>query len=125
MTRSPARLWWHLHLHLHPLTFLGAEPEALPPGSPVVHRLPRLQRWLEHAAGLGADGLLLGPVFASGSHGYDTVDYDRVDPRLGDDEVTVAVPGPGWEVVRGAADVTDHEVHLAPHGWAVLAPAAA
>ena len=26
-----------------------------------------------------------GPVFASGSHGYDTIDYRRIDPRLGDD----------------------------------------
>ena len=101
MTASPARLWWHLH----PLTFLGAEPEALPPGSPVVHRLPRLQRWLEHAAGLGADGLLLGPVFASGSHGYDTVDYDRVDPRLGDADDLAALVAAARE--RGMAVALD------------------
>ena len=79
-SRSPAALWWHLH----PLTFLGAEPDALPEGSPVVHRLPRLERWLDHAVALGCDGLLLGPVFASSSHGYDTVSYDVLDPRLGD-----------------------------------------
>ncbi|MFC6853853.1 alpha-amylase family glycosyl hydrolase [Aquipuribacter hungaricus] len=78
--RSPAGLWWHLH----PLTFLGAEPQALPEGSPVVHRLPRLERWLDHVVALGCDGLLLGPVFASSSHGYDTVTYDLIDPRLGD-----------------------------------------
>jgi maltooligosyltrehalose synthase len=29
--------------------------------------------------------LLLGPIFASSSHGYDTVDYFQIDPRLGDD----------------------------------------
>ena len=34
---------------------------------------------------LGASGLLLGPVFASTTHGYDTVDHLRIDPRLGDD----------------------------------------
>ena len=34
---------------------------------------------------LGCNGLALGPVFASQTHGYDTVDYLRVDPRLGDD----------------------------------------
>jgi cyclomaltodextrinase len=33
---------------------------------------------------LGANGLALGPVFASETHGYDTVDYYRIDPRLGD-----------------------------------------
>ena len=27
----------------------------------------------------------LGPVFASGTHGYDTTDHFRIDPRLGDD----------------------------------------
>ena len=35
------------------------------------------------AVELGANGLLLGPVFASESHGYDTIDYFAVDPRLG------------------------------------------
>jgi cyclomaltodextrinase len=35
---------------------------------------------------LGVGGLLLGPVFASESHGHDTVDYFRVDPRLGDED---------------------------------------
>jgi cyclomaltodextrinase / maltogenic alpha-amylase / neopullulanase len=34
---------------------------------------------------LGASGLALGPVFASETHGYDTVDHRRIDPRLGDD----------------------------------------
>ncbi|WP_235436695.1 alpha-amylase family glycosyl hydrolase [Arthrobacter sp. RIT-PI-e] len=32
---------------------------------------------------LGASGLALGPVFASETHGYDTTDYFRIDPRLG------------------------------------------
>jgi cyclomaltodextrinase len=35
---------------------------------------------------LGVGGLLLGPVSASESHGYDTADYFRVDPRLGDED---------------------------------------
>jgi hypothetical protein len=34
-------------------------------------------------AALGADGLLLGPVFASRSHGYDTVTHRTIDDRLG------------------------------------------
>jgi cyclomaltodextrinase len=34
---------------------------------------------------LGASGLALGPVFAASTHGYDTVDHLRIDPRLGDD----------------------------------------
>lgn len=74
-------IWWQVY----PLGFVGAEREALPPGSPPVHRLARLEHWLDYLLELGCSGLALGPVFASGSHGYDTTDFFRVDPRLGDD----------------------------------------
>ncbi len=70
---------------VYPLGFTGAEPAALPPGAPVRHRLPHLEAWLDYAVELGCNGLLLGPVFASETHGYDTVDHYRIDPRLGDD----------------------------------------
>ena len=72
-------MWWHVY----PLGLLGAEREALPDGTPPVPRLLGLLDWLDHAVGLGLNGLALGPVFASATHGYDTVDYFRVDPRLG------------------------------------------
>jgi cyclomaltodextrinase len=75
-------VWWHLH----PLTFLGAEPEAPPAGSPPVPRLRALEPWLSYLVELGCNGLALGPVFASTSHGYDTVDHGLVDPRLGTEE---------------------------------------
>ena len=55
-------------------------------GENVVHRLPRLLGWLDHLVGLGANVLLLNPIFDSVSHGYDTLDHRRLDPRLGDDE---------------------------------------
>ena len=71
--------------HVYPLGFTGAEPAALPAGEPVRHRLGQLEPWLDYTAELGCDGLLLGPVFASQTHGYDTTDYFRIDPRLGDD----------------------------------------
>ena len=71
--------------HVYPLGFLGAEPTAEEAGDTVRHRLPRLEPWLDHAVSLGASALLLGPVFASQTHGYDTVDHFRIDPRLGDD----------------------------------------
>ncbi|MGI3782178.1 MAG: alpha-amylase family glycosyl hydrolase, partial [Janthinobacterium lividum] len=74
--------WWHVY----PLGFVGAEREVaeLADGH-VEHRLTDLVGWLDHLVSLGANGLLLAPVFASTSHGYDTVDYFRIDPRLGDD----------------------------------------
>ena len=74
-------IWWHVY----PLGFTGAPPEALPPAVPPQHRLAHLTAWLDYAVDLGATGLLLGPVFASQSHGYDTTDHLRIDSRLGDD----------------------------------------
>jgi len=52
----------------------------------VRHRLPSLGNWLDYMIGLGCNGLLLGPIFAAETHGYDTIDHFRIDPRLGDDE---------------------------------------
>ena len=71
--------------HVYPLGFTGAEPTALPDGEPPVHRLGRLEPWLDYAVELGCNGLLLGPVFASETHGYDTVDHFLIDRRLGDE----------------------------------------
>ncbi|MFD6553638.1 alpha-amylase family glycosyl hydrolase [Streptomyces sp. NPDC058398] len=79
MSWSDHAIWWHVH----PLSFLGAEADALPEGAPVRHRLPVLADWLDHLLGLGCNGLALGPVFAAETHGYDTTDHFRVDPRLG------------------------------------------
>ncbi|MFB2580998.1 alpha-amylase family glycosyl hydrolase [Herbiconiux sp. P15] len=81
-------MWWHVY----PLGFVGApirperpeHPEAPAPNLPV-HRLPAIEAWLDHVIELGLNGLLLGPVFASTTHGYDTIDHDRIDDRLGDD----------------------------------------
>ena len=73
-------IWWHAF----PLGFVGAEKSALPPDHEGVHRLPMLEGWLDYVLELGASGLLLGPVFESGSHGYDTIDYLSIDRRLGD-----------------------------------------
>lgn len=84
-------IWWHVY----PLGFCGApirEPDAeladateRAGADAVVHRLDRLIPWLDHLVDLGANGLALGPIFASETHGYDTTDHFRIDPRLGDD----------------------------------------
>ncbi|GAA3800633.1 alpha-amylase family glycosyl hydrolase [Cellulomonas soli] len=86
MSWSDDCLWWHVY----PLGFVGAAirdsdhlgTERRPP----LHHLDHLERWLDHVVDLGLNGLALGPVFASTSHGYDTVDHLRVDPRLGDED---------------------------------------
>ena len=68
-------IWWHVY----PLGFVGATSHR-----PEPHGLRRIEGWLDHLISLGANGLLLGPVFTSSSHGYDTTDYLAIDPRLGD-----------------------------------------
>ncbi|WNB86914.1 alpha-amylase family glycosyl hydrolase [Cellulomonas sp. ATA003] len=75
-------MWWHVY----PLGFVGAEPQALPDGAPPAHRFEHLTAWLDHVVDLGLSGVALGPVFASHTHGYDTVDHRRIDPRLGTEE---------------------------------------
>jgi len=72
-------VWWQVY----PLGFLGAEPAA--DNATLTHRLPGLIDWLDYAVALGASGLLLGPIFASATHGYDTIDHFRIDHRLGDE----------------------------------------
>ena len=75
-------MWWHVY----PLGFVGAPiRDGVNPDAEPTHRLDRLEPWLDHVIALGLNGLLLGPVFASETHGYDTVDHFRIDPRLGDD----------------------------------------
>jgi glycosidase len=68
--------------HVYPLGFLGAPHTATDAGA-AAPRLRQLTNWLDYLLALGANGLLLGPVFASDTHGYDTTDHYRVDPRLG------------------------------------------
>jgi cyclomaltodextrinase / maltogenic alpha-amylase / neopullulanase len=74
-------IWWHVY----PLGFVGAFPADSPPEAGE-HRLRRIAEWYDHAIELGASGIALGPIFASRTHGYDTTDHYRIDPRLGDDD---------------------------------------
>lgn len=68
--------------HIYPLGLCGA-PRRNDFVSPAVERLNNLLGWLDHIQSLGATALYLGPVFESGSHGYDTADFFAVDRRLG------------------------------------------
>ena len=77
-------IWWHVY----PLGFVGApicpDSEA-PEAAPAPPTPGDLTAWLDYAVGLGANGLQLGPIFTSTSHGYDTTDHLSIDPRLGGD----------------------------------------
>ena len=64
--------WWHVY----PLGFCDAPLQNDDAHAPVP-RLRHLLNWLDYVTELGVGGLLLGPIFSSQSHGYDS------DPRLG------------------------------------------
>ncbi len=87
--------------HIYPLGLLDALGGD--PGGATSHRLRALQDWSGHIRTLGCNALYFGPVFASASHGYDTTDYTRVDPRLGDNrdlaELVAHFHGAGIRVV--------------------------
>lgn len=74
-------MWWHVY----PLGFVGAEIRPQRRDGVVQHRLGALEPWLDHVVELGLNGLLLGPIFASSTHGYDTLDHFTIDERLGDE----------------------------------------
>ena len=70
--------------HIYPLGLCGCAHES--DGRPTPGAFEKLGAWAAHAAALGCNAIYIGPLFESGSHGYDTVDYRRVDRRLGSNE---------------------------------------
>ncbi len=68
---------------IYPLGLCGAPEEN---DGVNAHRILTLLDWVEHIRALGADTVLLNPLFESDRHGYDTRDYMTVDCRLGTEE---------------------------------------
>lgn len=105
--------------HVYPLGFTGAPIRPTDAERALTHRLGHLAAWLDHAVELGTNVLLLGPVFDSDTHGYDTLDHFRIDPRLGDDDdfdALVAAAG-----ARGVRVVLDGVFnHVSEHHPAYL-----
>jgi glycosidase len=116
-------IWWQVY----PLGFTGAPPVAPvsgpPDGARPCHRLRRLEPWLDYAADLGCSGLLLGPIFAALTHGYDTTDHFRIDPRLGDDADFDRLAGAARQ--RGLRIVLDGVFNHVGRGFAMFARALA
>lgn len=70
--------------HIYPLGLCGCEKEN--DYKEKESKFPVLNRWVSHMADIGFNAVYIGPLFESGSHGYDTTDYKRVDSRLGTNE---------------------------------------
>lgn len=68
--------------HMYPLGMVGAEKQNTLPAPR--HRFSELCAFLPYLKVLGINAVYIGPLFQSGTHGYDTMDYQTVDFRLGD-----------------------------------------
>lgn len=71
--------------HIYPLGFTGA-PRYNEKEAAQEHRILKVLEWIPHLKSLGINVVYFGPVFESGSHGYDTWDYYKTDSRLGSKE---------------------------------------
>lgn len=69
--------------NIYPLGYCGAPRENDFVQS---YRLDKLYDSIDHLKKLGVNVLLFNPLFESSRHGYDTIDYKKVDSRLGDNE---------------------------------------
>ncbi len=69
--------------HIYPLGLCGCPHDNK--GEKGDH-FGKLNAWAEHAARIGCTAIYIGPLFESGSHGYDTTDYRKVDGRIGTNE---------------------------------------
>ncbi|WJZ02112.1 alpha-amylase family glycosyl hydrolase [Corynebacterium freiburgense] len=78
----------YLCWHLYPLGFIDAEIRPAQstrpaPNDPSKNFFEYLEGWLDYAANMHINTIQLGPIFASKTHGYDTIDHFEIDPRLG------------------------------------------
>ena len=67
--------------NIYPLGYCGAPKEN---DHVQTYRLDKVLDSIEHFKRLGINVMLFNPVFESSRHGYDTIDYRKVDCRLGD-----------------------------------------
>lgn len=84
--------------HVYPLGFCGADIRPAGPRRFHGRGLDAIIPWLEYVRDLGASGLLLGPVFESATHGYDTLDHMHIDVRLGGDAAFDQLVAACWDM---------------------------
>lgn len=69
--------------NIYPLGFCGAPKQN---DGILTYRLDKIYEWIGHFKELGVNAIVFNPVFESSRHGYDTIDYYKIDCRLGDNE---------------------------------------
>ena len=70
------------------------------------HRILKIKDWSDYMQEMGFKGVYFNPLFSSGTHGYDTIDYQRLDERLGTNEDFKAV----------VKDLHDHDIKVVVDG---------
>ena len=68
---------------IYPMGFTGAPFEN---DGVLEHRLLKVIDWIPHLQKLGINAIYFSPIFDSQTHGYNTTDYTKIDPRLGTNE---------------------------------------
>ncbi len=69
--------------NIYPLGFCGAPKQN---DGKLTYRLDKIYDFIDHFKELGVNAIVFNPVFESSRHGYDTIDYKKIDCRLGDNE---------------------------------------
>lgn len=67
--------------NIYPLGFCGAPREN---DFNLCYRLDKIYDWIDNFKELGINTIVFNPVFESTRHGYDTINYYKIDSRLGD-----------------------------------------
>ena len=68
--------------HIYPLGYCGC-PKQNSYSECEVNKLSMIEENIPHIKSMGFNTIYFGPVFQSVAHGYDTVDYTKIDSRLG------------------------------------------
>lgn len=71
--------------HIYPIGYFGC-PRINDRSAETSHVILKLIDDIPHIKSLGCNAVYFGPVFESVAHGYDTVDYTKIDRRLGTNE---------------------------------------
>ena len=74
--------WWEeaVFYHIYPLGFCDVLDKS---GKGSENHFIKIEEALGHISEMGITAMYLGPLFQSVYHGYDTIDYYKIDPRLG------------------------------------------